>query len=75
MNTLSSRAGAGRGIVFKALRRSNGEAVAIKVMELQADASSLEKEIRLLIPCASPFIVNFLDFCIKDAHICIVMEY
>eukprot|EP01084_Bolivina_argentea_P179730 310547_1 len=63
------------GMVYKALDKRDGELVAIKIMPLEVEAGSMEKEIQLLRSCKSPYIVNFCGAYIKDDNIWLAMEY
>ena len=63
------------GMVYKALDKRDGELVAIKIMPLEAEMGNMEKEIKLLKSCKSPFIVNFHGSFIKDEMIWLAMEY
>ncbi len=48
------------GSVFKALDKSDGKIVAIKVLEVEnEDVTDLKKEIAILSQCNSPYIVSY----------------
>merc|ERR1719192_3206097 len=49
--------------------------VAIKVISVEADTSTLKKEIEILKQCDSPHIVKYLGSYRKDKNVWIVMEY
>eukprot|EP01083_Nonionella_stella_P167076 560590_1 len=63
------------GMVYKALDKRDGELVAIKIMPVEVESGSMEKEIQLLRSCKSHYIVNFRGSYKKDFNIWIVMEY
>eukprot|EP00484_Ammonia_sp_Unknown_P017140 CAMPEP_0197027836 /NCGR_PEP_ID=MMETSP1384-20130603/7703_1 /TAXON_ID=29189 /ORGANISM="Ammonia sp." /LENGTH=672 /DNA_ID=CAMNT_0042456751 /DNA_START=99 /DNA_END=2117 /DNA_ORIENTATION=+ len=63
------------GMVYKAFDTRDKEIVALKIMPLEAEAGSMEKEIRLLQSCKSDYIVNFRGSFIKDEMIWLAMEY
>ena len=62
-------------MVYKALDKRDGELVAIKIMPIEVEAGSMEKEIQLLKSCNSEYIVNFRGSYIKDNNIWLAMEY
>eukprot|EP01084_Bolivina_argentea_P297582 512694_1 len=63
------------GMVYKALDKRDGELVAIKIMPVEVESGSMEKEIQLLRSCKSHYIVNFRGSYIKDDNIWLAMEY
>merc|ERR1719384_2198083 len=63
------------GMVYKAMDKRDGELVAIKIMPLEVESGSMDKEIQLLKSCKSPYIVNFRGAYIKEEMIWIAMEY
>jgi len=63
------------GSVYKALDKRDGKLVAIKVLEVEEDTTTLQKEINILSQCHSKYIVAYKGAFEKDGHIWIVMEY
>jgi len=63
------------GSVYKALDKRDGELVALKIMPMDSDNGSLEKEVRIMQKCKSPYIVNFRGIWLKDDNIWLAMEY
>jgi len=63
------------GSVYKALDKRDGMLVAIKVLEVEEDTTTLQKEISILSQCHSKYIVAYKGAFEKDGHIWIVMEY
>eukprot|EP01083_Nonionella_stella_P209840 760282_1 len=63
------------GMVYKALDKRDGELVAIKIVPLEVESGSIEKEIQALRSCKSPYVVQFRESYKKDDNIWIVTEY
>eukprot|EP01084_Bolivina_argentea_P142534 250391_1 len=63
------------GSVYKALDKRDSSLVALKIMPLEVESGSLEKEVALMKRCSSPHIVNFRGSFIKDGNIWLAMEY
>jgi len=63
------------GAVYKALDKRDGELVALKIMPMDSDNGSLEREVRIMQKCNSPYIVNFRGSWLKDDNIWLAMEY
>ncbi len=63
------------GAVYKAVDKRDGELVALKIMPMEAEAGSLEKEVRILQKCKSPYIVNFQGAFLKEENVWLAMEY
>jgi len=63
------------GMVYKAVDQRDGELVAVKIMPQEVEMGNMEKEIKLLKSCKSPYIVNFRGAYIKEEMIWIAMEY
>jgi len=64
------------GSVFKGLDKRDGQAVAIKVLEVESDEKTdLQKEIEILKECDSAWIVSYKGTYETDGNIWIVMEY
>eukprot|EP01083_Nonionella_stella_P124980 377776_1 len=63
------------GAVYKALDKRDGELVAIKIMPMEVQSGSIEKEIQALRSCKSPYVVQFRGSYKKDDNIWLAMEY
>jgi len=63
------------GSVYKALDKRDGGLVALKIMPLEVEAGSLEKEVAIMKRCKSQHIVNFKGSFIKEGNIWLAMEY
>eukprot|EP00947_MAST-08B_sp_MAST-8B-sp1_P005835 g5835.t1 len=63
------------GSVFKAIDKSTGEAVAIKVIPVDAELDEMLREINILSKCQNDFIVRYHGSYLKDGDLWIVMEY
>jgi len=63
------------GSVFKALNRTDGKIYAVKVVPTENDLSEVEKEIKILKQCKSPYIVDYHGSFKKDKKLWIVLEY
>mmetsp|Transcript_11258 Transcript_11258/g.45785 ORF Transcript_11258/g.45785 Transcript_11258/m.45785 type:complete len:441 (-) Transcript_11258:111-1433(-) len=75
--TVQDKLGEGSyGAVYKAVRKSDGGVVAIKVVPLDDDIEDLRHEVDVMKECKSPFIVNYEGTYFKDMQeVWIVMEY
>jgi serine/threonine protein kinase len=63
------------GAVYKALDKRDGNIVAIKILEVDADdTANLQREIKILQDCDCDYIVRYRGAFRKDNHIWIVME-
>ena len=63
------------GSVYKALDKRDGELVALKIVPIDDESPSLEREIYILKSCNSPYIVNFRGSFVKDDNLWIALEY
>lgn len=63
------------GSVYKAMDKRNGALVALKIMPLETESGSLEREVAILKQCKSPYIVNFHGSFEKEGNIWLAMEY
>jgi len=63
------------GSVYKALDKRDGSLVALKIMPLEVESGSLEKEVAIMRKCKSVHIVNFCGSWCKDGNIWLAMEY
>ena len=63
------------GAVFKALHRETGEAVAVKVVPVDAELDEMLREINILSKCQNDFIVRYYGSYLKDGELWIVMEF
>ena len=54
------------GSVYKAVRKSDGGVVAVKVVPLDDDIEDLRQEVDVMKECKSPFIVNYEATFFKD---------
>jgi serine/threonine protein kinase len=64
------------GAVYKALDKRDGQIVAIKILEIDAeDTANLQREIHILRECDCDYIVRYKGAFRKENHIWIVMEY
>jgi len=63
------------GIVWKAMNKKNGKTYALKVVPVENDISEVEKEIKILKHCKSPYIVSYFGTYLKDDKLWFVLEY
>eukprot|EP00461_Guttulinopsis_vulgaris_P008840 UN08895 len=66
------------GAVYKAIDRTTGKTVAVKVLDLQGDTNQiqdLQREINILKTCACPQIVEYCGAYSKDGQLWIAMEF
>ncbi|KAF2269364.1 Pkinase-domain-containing protein [Lojkania enalia] len=66
------------GDVYKAVQKSTGEIVAIKLIDLEQtsdELSDIQAEIALLSTCNSPYVTNYITSFVKGVKLWIVMEY
>lgn len=75
---LLERIGSGSfGTVWKALRRLDGQLVAIKMIDLEEsdeDIMELQREIAFLQSCDRKFVTQYHECFVAEAQLCIVME-
>ena len=62
------------GRVFIGKDRKTQESVAVKIIPLQEDMSSLKREVDILKDCTNDFVVKYLGSFNKDSTLWIVME-
>lgn len=63
------------GCVYKALNREDGQIYAVKVVQFENDLSELDKEIKILQECRSPFVTKYNGCYQRENELWIVMEY
>ncbi|KAL9595957.1 MAG: hypothetical protein Q9219_006117 [cf. Caloplaca sp. 3 TL-2023] len=66
------------GVVYKAVDRTSGEIVAIKLIDLESsedDIQDIQQEISLLSTCDSPFVTQYKASFLRGHKLWIVMEY
>ncbi len=65
------------GAVYKAIDKTDGMIVAVKILELpdEKESADLRKEINFLRQCSSPYIVAYRGAFVRGSKIWIVMEY
>jgi serine/threonine protein kinase len=61
--------------VYKALHKQSGNIVAIKVVPINNDFTSLQKEIAILKKCMSMFVVAYYGSYLKENDLWLIMEY
>ncbi|KRX04396.1 Protein kinase-like domain [Pseudocohnilembus persalinus] len=63
------------GSVYKALHKSTGELVAVKIVHNTGEISALKKEIIILKECQSEHIVRYYGSYFKDNNLWLIIEY
>eukprot|EP01080_Neovahlkampfia_damariscottae_P002831 gene2831-4238_t len=63
------------GIVWKALHKIDGKICAVKVVKVEDDISEVEKEVKILKQCKSPYIVGYHGTYLKNNKLWIALEY
>ncbi|KAM0723350.1 hypothetical protein Q7P37_000336 [Cladosporium fusiforme] len=66
------------GVVYRALDKRTGQAVAVKHIDLEGsddDIREIQQEISLLSTCHSAYVTNYLDSFVRGVKLWIVMEY